>query len=359
MSVLDDRQFEIAVVYNYPAGPVVAAPRGELDIVTANDLERTLEAATDGRATLVMDLTNLDFCDAAGLRGMVHLAQRLADRGGGLSLRAPSAMMAKLLDITGLQTLVTAAADPPPDPTPALTDTQQLVGAIADSLDPLTANAHTDTTMRTVATLAERLGAAVDAASVTMARHGLLVTVAATHPLASDFDQAQYDTGTGPCVEAATSGRVVHGYPDSHTSPWPALRHAAHQAGISAVLSTPFPDSPHLKGALNLYASSRDFAEADGELASLLAGEAARILAVKPVDRQDLSERLRQGLASRDRIAQAQGIMMQRHHLSAPQAYTRLRQHAAATAAFLNDTAAHLINDTTQARPPPLAAGET
>jgi anti-anti-sigma factor len=356
---LDASQFEVTVRYHYPSGQACAAPRGELDILTANDLERALDAASEGRTTLEVDLAGLEFCDAAGLRVIAHTARRLADRGGGLSLRSPSAMMVKLLDITGLQALVTVAAIPPPQPAPAVPDSEQLEVAIADSLAALTADAHVDATMRTVATLAQHLGVAVDAASVTLRRHGRLVTVATTHPLASDFDQAQYHSEAGPCVEAATTGRVVHGYPDRDTSPWPALRHAAQQAGIHAMLSTPFPDSGHLIGALNLYAGSQDFDQADRDLASLLVAEAASILAVKPLDRQDLSQRLRQALADRDRIVHAQGIMMERHHLTAPQAYTRLRHDAAAAATFLNDTAAHVIDDTMSPAPPPPAEDDT
>jgi anti-anti-sigma factor len=359
MSVLGPGQFEVVLGYDYHSGELVAAPRGELDVLTANDLERLLYAASEDRTTLVVDLADLEFCDAAGLRVMAHLARRLADRGGGLRLRSPSATMAKLLDISGLQALVTVVADPPPDPTPALDDPQHLVGAIADSLVSMTADAQVDATMQTMATLAERLGAAVDAASVTVRRHSRLITVAATHALASDFDRSQYDSASGPCVEAATTGRVVHGYPARDTSAWPALRQPARRAGIQAVLSTPFSDGPDLVGALNLYASGRDFNEADGELASLLVGEAAKILAVKPLDRQELSGRLRQALVDRDRIARAQGIMMQRHHLSAPQAYTRLRQDATAAATFLNDTAAYVIDGTTRADPPLPAAEET
>ncbi len=342
-------QFEVAVRHDYHTEQVVAAPRGELDILTAGDLRRALDAATEVRTSLVVDLADLDFCDAAGLGVIVHMARRLADRGGALSLRSPSAMVAKLLDITGLQTLVAVAGNPPSAPTPALTNPQHLVGAIADSLVPLVSESLVDGTMRMVATITERLGAAVYAASVTMQRRGRLVTVAATHPVARDLDQVQYDFGSGPCVEAATYGRVVHGSCGSDTTSWPALREAAQQAGISAVLSTPFPDSSQLIGALNLYAGDRDLSEADGELASVLVSEAASVVALRPLDREELSERLSQALADRERIAHAQGIMMERHNLSAPEAYTRLIHDAAASATLLNDTAAQIIDDTTEA----------
>jgi hypothetical protein len=169
--------------------------------------------------------------------------------------------------------------------------------------------------------------------------------VAASHPLANDFDQAQYDAGTGPCVDAATTGHTVHGHPASETSPWPALRETARQARIQAVLSTPFGHDTAPIGALNLYALGLDFTPADGELAAALVDESARVLAVAEFDRVDLSERLRAGLAGRDRIARAQGIMMERHDLSASQAYTRLLHDATNTGTFLDDTAERVIDD--------------
>ncbi|MGH8995831.1 MAG: anti-sigma factor antagonist, partial [Acidimicrobiales bacterium] len=290
-------------------------PRGELDILTADDFRRTLESATDRSTTLIVDLIDLDFCGAAGLRVFADVARRLSERGGGLSLWSPSATLAKLLNIVGLQDLVTVPGSRRSAASPALND-EQFAGTIA-GLGRLASDALVDATMRMVATFAQRLGVAVEAASVTMCRRGRLVTVAATHPIATDLDDVQYDAG-GPCVDAATHGRVAHCYVGGDDSEWDALRDAAQEAGFNAVLSTPFSDNPQLvAAALNLYSRSRELGETDGELASLLVGEAARVLAVHPLDRRDVSERLTQGLADRDRIARAQGIMMERHDLSA------------------------------------------
>jgi hypothetical protein len=265
-------------------------------------------------------------------------------------------MVSQLLDISGLDALITVVNEPRRGSRAGGTEAQQVADALADGLVQLAEDGRVDATMGMVATLAERLSAAVDAASVTMRRRGSLMTVATTHPVADAFDQAQYESGSGPCVEAATGGLAVHGHPGNETSEWPALREPARQAGIHAVLSTPFLDGPHLFGALNLYALGRDFSDADGEIASALVGEAAKVLVVEPLDRHDLSERVSQGFADRDRIAWAQGIIMERHNLSARRAYARLLHDSTANATFLHDTAAQVIDEATREdRAPPEA----
>jgi anti-anti-sigma factor len=337
--------FEVSVGWDYGSGEALVVPRGELDILTAPDFEVALDAVTQGRATTTIDLGDLDFCDAAGVAIFAKLSRRLEDRGGELRLRSPSATVTRILDITGLGGLVTTDPAVLLGPSRASGNVEDLVGGVAESLAPFLADALVDAIMQMVAAIAERMGEAVDAASVTMRRRGLLTTVAASQRLAEDFDQAQYDAGGGPCVDAVTYGHTVHGYPAREPSPWPRLRETAQQAGIHAVLSTPVGDGAQPIAALNLYALGLDFGPAEAELASALAGEAATVLDVAGFDRADLSERLRDALAGRDHIARAQGIMMERHDLAAPQAYSRLIQEATTTSTFLSDTATRVIDE--------------
>lgn len=346
MAIPGGAQFEVAVRYDYGSQQAVATPRGELDIRSAADFARALDAATEGRDKLVVDLADLDFCDGAGLKVMASTARRLAERGGGLALRSPSAMMTKLLDITGLGAVIAVADGPGPTPRPVAIDTDQMADAIADSLLRLTGDALVDAAMRMVATLAARLGVATHAASVTLRRRGQPVTVAATDPVARHLDQVQYDSGGGPCVEAVTYGHAIHAHLGTDDHEWPELGVAARDAGIRAVLSTPLLVGPQPVGALNLYAGGEDLSDADSELASVLVGEAVTVLGVEPLDRQEIAERLAQGLAKRDQIAHAQGIMMERHNLSAPRAYDRLLRDSAAAGTLLNDNAAALIEET-------------
>src|SRR5262245_47237123 len=111
MTISDEPQFDIAVHYDYRAEQVIAALRGELDILTADDARRTLEAAVSGHTTLVLDLDDLVFCGAAGLHVIADLSQQLADLGGGLTVRSPSPAVTRMLGYLGLEGLVAVDGD--------------------------------------------------------------------------------------------------------------------------------------------------------------------------------------------------------------------------------------------------------
>ncbi len=311
-------QFEVSIHFDYDSGRMIVAPRGELDLLTADDFAKALDSATEGRDTLVLDLADLDFCDVVGLGVLAGAARRLAERGGGLVLRSPPATITKMLEVTGLRPIIRIEDVTSQSPAAAVSDADQLAHTIAENLAPFVEDALVDATMQMVASLAKAIGSAIETASVTLRRRGRYVTVAASDSLADQLDQVQYDAESGPCIEASSLGHAVHRYPMSEAEEWPALSRAAQGAGIQSVLSKPFVGHP---AALNLYGST-DLGAADDELASLLIGEASRVLTLKTVEREDLRLRVSQGLVDRDRIARAQGVMMERHSLTAAEAHT-------------------------------------
>jgi anti-sigma B factor antagonist len=77
--------------------------RGELDLATAGTLYERGRAVI-GRRTqlLLLDLTGLSFCDAAGLTAFVRIANRADAAGCRYGLIAPQPPVAKMLRITGL-----------------------------------------------------------------------------------------------------------------------------------------------------------------------------------------------------------------------------------------------------------------
>ena len=104
---------------------IVAAPQGELDLATAPDFhEQLLRMLSERRTRLVViALDRLAFCDAAGLRVLVHAQRRARLLDIDLRLAAPTSAMAKLFRITGLDqtfrvwpTTVAALADHVPAP---------------------------------------------------------------------------------------------------------------------------------------------------------------------------------------------------------------------------------------------------
>ncbi len=80
--------------------------RGEVDIHTCGELERTLtELAELGARTITIDVSQVAFIDSSGLRALVVGHKVLQDQGGSLVISNPSASTARLLEVTGLDGL--------------------------------------------------------------------------------------------------------------------------------------------------------------------------------------------------------------------------------------------------------------
>jgi anti-sigma B factor antagonist len=90
--------------------------QGELDISTADQLRRAVAPYLEAGGRLVLDLSQVTFCDSTGLAVLVGFHKRLAAVGGGLELYAPVPRVLHLLTITGLNRVfpVRAAGEAPP-----------------------------------------------------------------------------------------------------------------------------------------------------------------------------------------------------------------------------------------------------
>jgi anti-sigma B factor antagonist len=86
--------------------PVVAAPE-EIDITNAPELRSALlEAATDGPATLVADMTRTQFCDSSGLHALLAAHKRAQAAGGELLLVIPSTAVLRIFAITAIDRVI-------------------------------------------------------------------------------------------------------------------------------------------------------------------------------------------------------------------------------------------------------------
>ncbi len=88
----------------HDAGKVhVLALTGELDLESAPVLATHVDRVRrDGVRRVLVDLTDLDFCDSTGLRALIGAASELRIAGGRLSVACPGGgPVARLLDLTG------------------------------------------------------------------------------------------------------------------------------------------------------------------------------------------------------------------------------------------------------------------
>jgi anti-sigma B factor antagonist len=85
------------------AGVHVIAVTGELDIATAPELCARLDATRSlRRPRMLVDLTEVDFCDSTGLRALLGAASEVRAHGGRFAIVCPpSGDVARLLDIVG------------------------------------------------------------------------------------------------------------------------------------------------------------------------------------------------------------------------------------------------------------------
>jgi anti-sigma B factor antagonist len=85
------------------AGVRILAVAGELDIATAPELCARLDASrTVRRPRMLVDLTDVDFCDSTGLRALLGAASEVRAHGGRFAIVcAPTGGVARLLDVVG------------------------------------------------------------------------------------------------------------------------------------------------------------------------------------------------------------------------------------------------------------------
>jgi anti-anti-sigma factor len=323
-----------------PDGRAVVEVRGEVDMNTAPELRGVLDSVMERHKHVVLDLAELDFTDASGLAVVAHASAITSGAEGSLTLRSPSSAVLRLLEITGMTDSVRieppvaardhlAAQQSEVDRTESLETAGALSTAPLRSVAALPADVDVvDGALRLVVALAQATVGGADGVSVSLQRHGRLVTVAASDRTISEMDARQYATGEGPCVDASVEGLWFHAESLAQESRWPEFTPLAMELGINSILSSPLLVEERPLGALNIYSrTAAAFGPKDQELAGVFATEASLILRDAGADVSDerQSARLRVALERRRTIAQAQGVVMEREGIGADSAYRLLR----------------------------------
>jgi GAF domain-containing protein len=156
-------------------------------------------------------------------------------------------------------------------------------------------------------------------------------TVVSTGRLATDLDETQYGRGHGPCLHAARTGELTEIADTRTDSRWPDYMPQAAEHGALSSLSVPLAidEDEQVTGALNIYArepgafdeDSRSAATRFAPYAAVAAGNLHAYHSAR-----DRADNLQTALESRGIIDQAKGILMDRHRLTADQAFQVLAQ---------------------------------
>jgi GAF domain-containing protein len=205
-----------------------------------------------------------------------------------------------------------------------------------------------DSLLQTVADLTKSVMPGNPEASVLLLVKDHPTTVVSTGELATDLDETQYEKGHGPCLHAARTGELTE-IPDTRADDrWPDYAPRAVEHGNLSSLSVPLAIDfdAQVTGALNIYARRPDaFDDASRSVATRVAPYAAvatgNLYAYQSA--RDMADNLQTALESRAVIDQAKGILMERHKLTADQAFQLLARVSMTTNRKLRDIADDLV----------------
>jgi anti-anti-sigma factor len=335
----------------------VVAVSGALDAHAAVLFAGVLDAVVDaGGRSLVVDAGGVTSFEAAALGVLGRVSRRLRENAGSFTLRSPSEEVRKVLEANRDSELVDAVSEAPePDATDVRDDAPQSGAGTRDpdpaawgsNVGPRSSTATVDAALRLVTALAETTVDNADGVSVTLERHGRVMTVAASDDAVKLMDRHQYDTGEGPCLAAKAEGQWFYIESLAEETRWPNFVPLALEQGIRSILSSPLMTKERPQGALNIYSSTeRAFGTRQQELAALFAEQASEILTTAAPDETDeqINQRLARALIERQVIHRAQGVVMERDHLTAEAAVGALHRAARAAGIKVADYASDVVN---------------
>jgi PAS domain S-box-containing protein len=206
------------------------------------------------------------------------------------------------------------------DPLPLRPPKPPLPDAMADAALDFAEQVTPDELLLDVLERAVVIFPACDQASITrMGKGGRFKTTATLSASADACDELQGALHEGPSLTAITEHRIVRVGSASEDLRWPRFAERAAELGVGSILAIPL--SPRgVNAALSLYAAAEGAFDDEDEVI----GRAFAIHAGIALAHAELEANLRTALQSRECIGQAVGILMERHRMTATQAFDLL-----------------------------------
>ncbi len=154
-------------------------------------------------------------------------------------------------------------------------------------------------------------------AGISLLHNRIIDTPASFGEIAARCDKLQEQLGEGPCITALLEADIIRIDDVTTDTRWPEFAEAASAEGVRSMLACRLATQRDKLGALNMYATTPNAFTAESE--AMAVGYAAHVsLALSALDRES---NLRRALESREVIGQAMGILIERHRITASQAF--------------------------------------
>ena len=221
---------------------------------------------------------------------------------------------------------------------------QRELDALATAARQLQSAASNDQLLQRIVDIAVASIAGCDYAGISVDRAGKVSSPTVSDPQVLAIDALQYAIDSGPCLQAMRGDEVFIDAPAlEHDPRFVPFGDEAAKAGCRSVLAHRLYVDSHGLGSLNLYASQphafTDYDRTQSVVLSALASLALNMTLLE-ID----GEGLREAVLTRDVIGQAKGILMEREHVNADEAFAKLRQQSQDQNVKLRDIAQQVID---------------
>lgn len=181
----------------------------------------------------------------------------------------------------------------------------------------------------------------VDTAGILLiGKGGVFESHATTTDLPHELDELQRTLQEGPCISAALDETVVVTDDFRKEPRWPAYSAAVAKLGVFSGMSFRLYTSERTAGALNLFG----FQPTAWTAGSVTTGTVLAAHAAAAVMAHRHGQQLQSALATRDRIGQAKGIIMERYRVDDVRAFEMMRKLSQDSNTPLVDIAQQVID---------------
>lgn len=178
-------------------------------------------------------------------------------------------------------------------------------------------------------------------AGISLIEDKRIVARVPTDPIVAKLDDLQSNLGDGPCITALRDHHTVLIDDMGSDTRWPEFAEQAMALGVRSLLSFQLFVRHNNLGALNLYGTEpHGFTDDSVDIGLIVAQHAAVAMAGSAAESQ-----FQTGLASRDVIGQAKGLLMARDSLTGVQAFALLTRASQETNMKLADVARWLVDE--------------
>ena len=223
--------------------------------------------------------------------------------------------------------------------------TSELTASFSETAQALFSAGSAADTLKAVVDLAVETIDGCDFASVFVVGGNAVTTPVGTDSVAADVDVAQHQAMQGPGFDAVTQGGTVYAEDLGVDVRWGNFGPEAAKAGVRSALALRLSDDATQAAALSLYGRyPQAFGALDRAKGVILAAMAGLALAAAEAHDDEVRNTLQGALATREMIGQAQGILMEREHITADQAYDILRRASQHLNTKIRDVAQALVD---------------